>query len=121
MEFKDRLTLLLSQSGLTPQEFCDKLSIQRSSLSHLLAGRNKPGFDFLDSFARAFPQISLRWLIAGIGDMVIQTHDRNEIKEETGSVQECTEKEQIDNGNKKIVKVLLLYSDGSFSEYGTVK
>lgn len=121
MEFKDRLTLLFSQLELTPQEFCDKLSIQRSSLSHLLAGRNKPGFDFLDSFARAFPQISLRWLISGIGDMIIQTHDYNEIKEETGAVKEYSGKDQIDNGNKKIVKVLLLYSDGSFSEYGTEK
>ncbi|MFN5845866.1 MAG: helix-turn-helix domain-containing protein, partial [Flavobacteriia bacterium] len=34
--------------NMTPSGFADKLGIQRSNVSHVLSGRNKPSLDFLE-------------------------------------------------------------------------
>ena len=47
-----RLQQFLSAEGITQSEFADKLGVARASVSHILAGRNKPGFDFLQSLLK---------------------------------------------------------------------
>ncbi len=64
---EERLKLFLSMEGLTPSQFADKLGIQRSGVSHLLAGRNKPSFEFITKMLLAFPKINPDWLILGTG------------------------------------------------------
>ncbi len=64
---EERLKLFLSMEGLTPSQFADKLGIQRSGVSHLLAGRNKPSFEFINKMLLAFPKINPDWLILGTG------------------------------------------------------
>ena len=41
----DRLKQFLTMEGLSPARFAEVMGIQRSGISHLLAGRNKPSFD----------------------------------------------------------------------------
>lgn len=64
---EERLKLFLSMEGLSPSQFADKLGIQRSGVSHLLSGRNKPSFEFINKMLLAFPKISPDWLILGTG------------------------------------------------------
>jgi transcriptional regulator with XRE-family HTH domain len=61
----DRFKLLLEQLHLSPSEFADKIGIQRSSVSHVLSGRNKPSIDFLEKILIIFPDIDTTWLITG--------------------------------------------------------
>ncbi len=65
--FSDRLKKVLEIKNLTSSELAEKLNIQRSSISHLLSGRNKPSFDFLSKFTRLFPDIDIKWFITGEG------------------------------------------------------
>ncbi|GHT15819.1 transcriptional regulator [Bacteroidia bacterium] len=65
---KDRIFHLMTAEGLTPIQLADKLDVQRSGISHLLAGRNKPGFDFIEKVLRAFPELNPRWFILGEGE-----------------------------------------------------
>jgi len=61
----NRFKLLLEQLHLTPSEFADKIGVQRSSVSHVLSGRNKPSIDFLEKILIVFPDIDTTWLITG--------------------------------------------------------
>jgi transcriptional regulator with XRE-family HTH domain len=67
---KDRIVTFIENKGFLPAEFADQIGIQRSSLSHVLNGRNNPGFSFIQKILTTYPQINSRWLITGEGNML---------------------------------------------------
>jgi len=72
-----RLLDILKYYNLSSSSFADKLGVQRSSISHLLSGRNKPGFDFLSRLLDHFPDINIHWFINGKGNMINKNHQMN--------------------------------------------
>jgi len=69
---KERLIQLLDLEQLSPSKFADLIGVQRSSISHVISGRNKPSFDFLEKTLKAFPGLNAAWLILGEGTMYEQ-------------------------------------------------
>ncbi len=69
---KERLIQLLDLEQLSPSKFADIIGVQRSSISHVLSGRNKPSFDFLQKTLKAFPGLNASWLMTGEGSMYEQ-------------------------------------------------
>ena len=69
---KDRLIQLLDLEQLSPSKFADIIGVQRSSISHVISGRNKPSFDFLQKTLKAFPGLNASWLMLGDGTMYEQ-------------------------------------------------
>lgn len=67
-DFIKRLELLLDYYSLNASSFADKIGVQRSSLSHLLSGRNKPSLDFILKILEVFPDVDLYWIINGKGN-----------------------------------------------------
>ena len=67
-EFTSRLEELFKKYDLTPSTFADKIGVQRSSISHLLSGRNKPSLDFVLKVQDVFPDVELDWLLHGKGN-----------------------------------------------------
>jgi len=65
----ERLIAFLQAEELSSARFADIMKIQRSGVSHLLSGRNKPGYDFFEKFLRTFPTVNMEWLISGKGKM----------------------------------------------------
>lgn len=65
MELTKRILEILENSGLTPSEFADKIEVQRSAISHITSGRNKPSLEFLLKIKKAFPEIDTDWLLFG--------------------------------------------------------
>ena len=65
----ERLRTLLTSEQLSSSAFADIIGVQRSSISHLLAGRNKPSYDFLIKTLEAFPGLRADWLLLGEGSM----------------------------------------------------
>ncbi len=65
--FVNRLELLLQHYELNASAFADKIGVQRSSLSHILSGRNKASLDFILKINEAFNEVKIEWLIKGIG------------------------------------------------------
>lgn len=63
-----RIKDLILKEGLTASLFADKIGVLRSSLSHILSGRNKPGADFLEKLIISCPTINANWLLTGIGN-----------------------------------------------------
>ena len=67
---KDRITQFLSSEGISPAEFADKIGVQRSSVSHILSGRNNPSFEFIQKILSKYKFVNAEWLVMGTGNMV---------------------------------------------------
>lgn len=66
----EQIKKLMEVKNLSATQFSDEIGIQRSSLSHVLSGRNKPSLDFMIKIKSRFPDINLDWLLLGNGKMI---------------------------------------------------
>ena len=72
MNPNERISKIIEYSGLTSSEFADEIDVQRSSISHITSGRNKPSLDFLIKVKERVPELQWDWLIKGDGEMLIE-------------------------------------------------
>jgi DNA-binding XRE family transcriptional regulator len=66
-DFIKRIEIILDFYSLNASTFADKIGVQRSSISHLLSGRNKPSLDFVLKIMDVFPEVDLYWILNGKG------------------------------------------------------
>ena len=71
-ELNERISKIIEYSGYTASEFAETVDVQRSSISHITAGRNKPSLDFLVKVKDRFPELQWDWIIKGEGEMLRQ-------------------------------------------------
>ena len=64
-----RLKQFLSAENISQSQFADTIKVVRASVSHVLSGRNNPGYDFIKAIMLAYPKLSMEWLILGKGRM----------------------------------------------------
>lgn len=126
-----RLRLLLGEEGLTSSQFAKIVGYRPSSISHILSGRNKPGFDFIQEILKKFEKINPEWLILGRGEMfrtvdkIVNDDKEPAVKEGIKVIKVESEPDpipyvsdvKIKTDGKVIVKVLVFYSDQTFTEY----
>jgi transcriptional regulator with XRE-family HTH domain len=142
-DFVKRLETIFEYYGLTASLFADKINVQRSSISHLLSGRNKPSLDFILKVLESFPEVELLWLLNGKGSFP-KGENTSEVKKAVTS-EEKTEQE-IDlfsqetpvletlpeiksntpkietevkpiHSDSKIERIVVFYTDGTFKNY----
>jgi transcriptional regulator with XRE-family HTH domain len=134
---KDRLQKVLTAEGLAPTKFAEIIGVQRSSISHILSGRNKPSFDVINSILENFPKLNPDWLLMGKGSMYrgpVQTSlFTNTLGDSNQNVTQTQNKEINLSGfdektieikapenrisEKKVDRVVVFYSDKTFTEY----
>ncbi|CAM4308156.1 helix-turn-helix transcriptional regulator [Zobellia roscoffensis] len=119
-DFIDRLNELLRYYSLSASSFADKVNVQRSSISHLLSGRNKPSLDFVLKVINVFPEVNLYWLLNGKGSFPSEA--KKEISQPTPSTKQKTTTIDLpakasSKPEKNIEKIIIFYSDGSFESY----
>ena len=137
MEITERIKYIMKLNNLSASAFADKVGVQRSSVSHILSGRNKPSLDFVLKVLHHFPNVSSDWLLLGKTDVTnVKSHYRegdnmSEENEFTGvNFTKSTENEGsseddvnvVTNVNKvesreNIERIVIFYSDGTFSDY----
>ena len=61
----ERIKRIISDSGLSNSSFADKIGVPRSSISHILSGRNNPSLDLIIKILRNFDDINADFLIKG--------------------------------------------------------
>ena len=66
---KDRLEKFMLSERLTSSRLAEILGVQPSNVSHILSGRNKPSFDFIEKMLQRFPKINPDWFLLGKGNM----------------------------------------------------
>ncbi|WP_163407036.1 helix-turn-helix domain-containing protein [Flavobacterium ajazii] len=137
-EFVKRLEIVLDYYGLNASAFADKIGVQRSSISHLLSGRNKPSLDFIMKILEVFPDVDLYWILIGKGNFPknldersseiskslppilsnedsFSTDELNNIKT-TGNSSE-PKKLNFNLENSEIEKIVLFYKNGTFKAF----
>lgn len=126
MGIEKRLQLIMASNRLSASSFADRIGVQRSNVSHVLNGRNKPGYDFLLKVIQAFPKVNTHWLLTG-----------DEKTEEVSSFRELPSDSHLLNDEppmiynespvntsteskptgKKIIKTIVFYDDFTFDAF----
>lgn len=76
-----RLKQFLAAENISQSQFADAIKVVRASVSHVLSGRNKPGYDFITAIMTAYPLLNIEWLMLGKGKMYKSTPEVQEIAE----------------------------------------
>jgi transcriptional regulator with XRE-family HTH domain len=75
---KDRIILLIKAMNLTAAQFADEIGVQKSSISHIISGRNNASLDFVQKILYRYPEVNMDWLMFGKGPLFKdQISDRN--------------------------------------------
>lgn len=115
-----RIHQIIDFYQLSSASFADQVGVQRSSISHILSGRNKPSLDFILKTLNAFPTLSSEWLLHGKGEMdktdTVPTTQEISSKPEAPD-QITTEESPITSSSSNIDHVLILRSDGTFQQF----
>jgi len=121
LEITKRIEKIIQTKELSASGFAEKIGVQRSSISHIMSGRNKPSLEFLIKITEVFPEISLSGLVYGDNSTnpshsIIESASRpvNGLKTNDSQL----EIKSSDSSNPKIEKsLIMLYSDGTFEKY----
>lgn len=65
-----RIRKFIEYKGISPSELADAIGVQRSNVTHVLKGRNKPSFQFIEKLLQIYPEINAKWLLLGEGKMI---------------------------------------------------
>ncbi|QEE50765.1 helix-turn-helix transcriptional regulator [Flavobacterium alkalisoli] len=84
-DFIKRLETILDYYSISASVFADQIGVQRSGLSHLLSGRNKPSLDFVMRITDNYPEVDLYWLLNGKGSF-----PKGEAKHENENIVQLT-------------------------------
>ena len=114
-DFSKRLEKVIDFYGESASSFAEKIGVQRSGISHILSGRNKPSLEFVLKVLSAYPEVELYWLLNGKGSF---PKKENEINEDSLLPKNLISQKLSDsNSEKKIQRIVIFYSDGSFEEF----
>lgn len=69
-----RIQKIFQVKKLTPSAFADKIGVPRSTISHVLSGRNNPSLELVQKILDSFPDIRTEWLVRGQGNMLTNTN-----------------------------------------------
>jgi len=142
VDLNDKIKQILADKNISPSIFADEIGIQRSSMSHILAGRNKPSLDIVQKIVKRFPELGTNWILddedlppiapeadrAGrLGQYAIMNTARSnaraaqksELKPGSIATRQAGRPAGPDNHmqhTRKIEKILIFYSDGTFEE-----
>ncbi len=114
LDFTNRLKKILNYHQLTASLFADKIGVQRSSISHILSGRNKPSLDFILKVTNTFTDVDIYWLLNGKGAFPKEQVPTNKVfsHDESSIVETINSK-----SSKKMNRIVVFYEDGTFEEY----
>lgn len=116
--FTKRLQQVMDYYGESASSFAEKIGVQRSSISHILSGRNKPSLEFVLKILSVFPEVELYWLLNGEGKFpsTKKTMESNTITPPPSPVAEDKMTSEIKKEHS-IERIVIFYSDGSFKNF----
>ena len=127
-DFAKRLSEILDYYGITAAAFSDMLAVNRSTISHLLSGRNKPSLEFVLKVLNQFPEVELYWLLNGQGHF--PTQQKNTLTENTAVANIPDERSktllqevsvnasnEITDDFGPIERIVVFYENGKFKTY----
>lgn len=115
MTINDRVELVIKMHNLTSSSFADQIGVQRSSVSHVLSGRNKPGVDFIEKILRTYPRVNAHWLLTGENIEVTNVNNSEDVVNKLAEDKMVTQQNELRQVG--LVKIVEFYSDETFKVY----
>jgi len=134
-EFAKRLQKILEYYSLSATSFSEKIDFNRSTISHLLSGRNKPSLEFVMKVLHQFPEVQLYWLLNGTGNFPSSSYEKStNTSNDTFTASESetqktkweavieksaseTKTDGASKNSSEIERIIIFYQDGSFKAY----
>lgn len=105
---ENRIQKIIDKQGISLNAFAQEIGVNRSTVSHILTGRNKPSVEVLQKILKRFPELSTDWLLLGNGGMYAKKESLEASSPSQKSVQVV---------DKTVEKVVVFYTDNTFQEY----
>ena len=102
----NRLQQFLDAENISQSQLAETLGVARAGISHILSGRNRPGFDFLEAMALHYPQVSMDWLLTGKGRMYKESLPPSDPRPSLPTPP-----------LRRVSKILVFYDDNTFEEF----
>jgi plasmid maintenance system antidote protein VapI len=103
---KDRIQKIIENYNLTSNSFAQEIEVNRSTISHILTGRNKPSIEVVQKILKRFNTISPDWLLLGNGNIEVSDNTAKASKNNIETISE-----------KKVEKIIVVFTDQTFKEY----
>lgn len=128
-EFTQRLHKIMEYHDLSAASFADKIDVGRSSISHLLSGRNKPSLDFVMKIVHAFPDVELYWLLNGKGSFPVKEQKKSAPDPSEPFIRDQRPKDLFSKTEEvsfpvpsrekagKIRRIVIFYENGTFEAF----
>ncbi|WP_310991852.1 helix-turn-helix domain-containing protein [Aequorivita marina] len=131
--FVKRLEKILEFYQLSATAFATEVDFNRSTISHLLSGRNKPSLEFVIKLLEKFPEVEMDWLLFGKGSFP-KTKERKHEKptlpqkpksnvekpSDLFSAENLSEESSVNENiqaGRPVQKIVIFYKDGGFNIY----
>ncbi|MCU0378958.1 MAG: helix-turn-helix domain-containing protein [Bacteroidales bacterium] len=143
---KERILAFLQSENKSYAQFAEEIGVQPSGISHILSGRNNPSLDFVVKMLQKYPSLSAEWLLFGRGAMykyasqptLFEVEPKTAVYEEhlisvapgmgdgtSGPLEgqemasgiELNEESETGQPEKRLTRVLMFFSDKTFTEY----
>ena len=134
-----RLKQFMAAENITQAQLADSLKVVRASVSHILSGRNNPSCEFIKALMSTYPNLNIEWLMLGKGKMykdksgdslfmldepdnqdsgALTQPDAQELPniDSTIDFTSLGEVMQVPVNKRKVVKVTILFDDGTYQE-----
>ncbi|MDG2396057.1 MAG: helix-turn-helix transcriptional regulator [Flavobacteriaceae bacterium] len=120
----ERIQELMKTHDINSSVFAKKIGVQRSGVSHILSGRNKPSLEFISKIHFAFNDASIEWLLFGIENSIknessptLSNNDSEDSFNSSNIFSDNIKKEINSNNQSEIDKIILFYKDNTFVEF----
>ena len=112
--FAEKLKKIISKEGLSASKFAEKIGVQRSSVSHILSGINKPSLDFVLKIYKSIKNTDLEWLLS--------ENTKNESYLEhtppySSKIDPINQEGENTLTEKSIDRIVIFFNNGSFKTY----
>ena len=112
--FAEKLKKIISKEGLSASKFAEKIGVQRSSVSHVLSGRNKPSLDFILKIYKSIENIDLEWLLSENTENESHLEHTPPYPSEIDSINQQEKNTKTENN---IDRIVIFFNNGSFKTY----
>ena len=76
---KDRIRQIMESQHMTQQVFANAIGTTPATLSGIFNDRTRPTINIIESIKKKFPDISLEWLMLGLGNMYEQSAPQGDL------------------------------------------
>jgi transcriptional regulator with XRE-family HTH domain len=115
-DFTKRLQKIINFYDETASSFAEKIGVQRSSISHILSGRNKPSLDFVMKVLNSYPEVELYWLLNGKGEFP-KPNQISQTPESNFSEEQNISRQSNEIQDSEIDKIVIFFKNGTFKSY----